>query len=127
MTKQEISQLLYLINLAYPTAYRNLDAAATEATIETWYQCFMPVPYTIMTQALSHYVIQHKYPPTIAEICAVLRHMHYHALECALIHKSLGNQELVAQHLAIMQHTACYKTEVPPNTSNTTLQITDAH
>ena len=40
MNKQEATQLLALIKVAYPTAYRDLDAATKKATVNMWAMSF---------------------------------------------------------------------------------------
>ena len=109
MNKQEATQLLALIKVAYPTAYRDMDVATKKATVNMWAGSFPDVPYPIMEQAFNHFRMQSKFPPTVAEMVQELKNIHYHATECALIHKTMGNEEEVRKLQAIMQITLPYK------------------
>ena len=62
-----------------------------------------------MEQAFNHFRMVSKYPPTVAEMVEELKHIHYQALEGAMIHKTLGNEEGVKQFRAIMACTSRYK------------------
>ena len=118
MNKQEATQLLALIKVAYPTAYRDMDAATKKATVNMWAMSFPDVPFPIMEQALNHFRMTSKFPPTVAEMVEELKEIHNQATECALIHKNMGNEELVKQFRAIMDYTYRYK-----DSSNFGLQL----
>ena len=118
MNKHEATQLLALIKVAYPTAYRDLDAATKKATVNMWAMSFPDVPFPIMEQALAHFRMTSKFPPTVAEMVEELKEIHNQATECALIHKNMGNDELVKQFRAIMDYTYRYK-----DSSNFGLQL----
>ena len=118
MNKQEATQLLALIKVAYPTAYKDLDAATKKATVNMWAMSFPDVPFPIMEQALAHYRMTNKFPPTVAEMVEELKEIHNQAMECALIHKNLGNDDLVKKFKAIMDYTYRYK-----DSSNFGLQL----
>lgn len=118
MNKQEATRLLALVKVAYPTAYRDLDDATKKATVNMWQMSFPDVPYPIMEQAFNHFRMVSKFPPTVAEMVEELRYIHYHATECALVNKSLGDEEMVRKYRAIMDCTARYK-----DTDNFALQI----
>lgn len=118
MNKQEATQLLALIKVAYPTAYRDMDVATKKATVNMWAMSFPDVPYPIMEQALAHFRMTSKFPPTVAEMVEELKEIHNQATECALIHKNMGNDDLVKQFRAIMDYTYRYK-----DSSNFGLQL----
>lgn len=109
MNKQETVQLLALIKVAYPTAYRDMDVATKKATVNMWAGSFPDVPYLIMEQAFNHFRMQSKFPPTVAEMVQELKYIHYHATECAFIEKTMGNDEEVRRLQAVMQITLPYK------------------
>ena len=109
MNKQEATQLLALIKIAYPTAYKDMDVASKKATVNMWQMSFPDVPYPIMEQAFNHFRMVSKFPPTVAEMVDELKSLYYQALECALIHKGLGHEEEVRQYRAIMDATSRYK------------------
>ena len=109
MNKQEAIQLLALIKVAYPTAYRDMDEASKKATVNMWAMSFPDVPYPIMEQALNHFRMVSKYPPTVAEMVEELMHLHYRATEGALLAKTLGKQDLVEQYRMVMSYTERYK------------------
>ena len=118
MNKQEATQLLALIKVAYPTAYRDMDVATKKATVSMWQMSFPDVPYPIMEQAFNHYRMTSKFPPTVAEMVEELKQIHYQATECALVHRTLGNEEEVRHYRAIMDFTLRYK-----DTSSIGLQL----
>ena len=109
MNKQEAVKLLALIKVAYPTAYRDMDEASKKATVNMWHMSFADVPYPIMEQAFGHFRMVSKFPPTVAEMVDELKAIHSHATECALIHKNLGNEEMVSQFRSIMSYTYRFK------------------
>ena len=118
MNKQEAIKLLALIKVAYPTAYKDMDQASKQATVNMWAMSFPDVPYPIMEQAFNHFRMVSKFPPTVAEMVEELKQVHYQALEGAMIHKNLGNEEGVKQYRAIMACTSRYK-----DSSNLGLQL----
>ncbi len=118
MNKQESIQLLALIKVAYPTAYRDMDQATKVATVNMWQMSFPDVPYPIMEQAFNHHRMVSKFPPTVAEMVEELKGVYYEALECASIHKTLGNEDEVRRYRAIMDCTGRYK-----NNANLGLQL----
>ena len=109
MTRQEAIQLLALIKVAYPTAYKDMDNASKQATVNMWAGSFPDVPYPIMEQAFNHFRMKSKFPPTVAEMVEELRGIYYKATECAMTHKALGNEEEVERFRAIMACTLAYK------------------
>ena len=109
MTKQEAIQLLALIKVAYPTAYRDMDQASKVATVNMWAGSFPDVPYPIMEQAFNHFRMASKFPPTVADIVDELKHIYFKATENALISKSIGDDEAVSRYRAIMDCTSRYK------------------
>lgn len=109
MNKQEATKLLAIIKIAYPTSYRGVDDATTMATINMWQMSFPDVPYPIMEQAFNHFRMVSKFPPTVAEMVEELKNIHNEATECALINKTLGNEEAVRQYRIVMDITARYK------------------
>ena len=109
MNKQEAIQLLALIKVAYPTAYRDMDQASKVATVNMWAGSFPDVPYPIMEQAFNRFRMASKFPPTVAEIVEELKQIHFHATECALIHRTMGNEDEVRRYKAIMDCTLRYK------------------
>ena len=109
MNKQEATKLLALTKIAYPTAYRDMDEASKKATVNMWHMSFPDVPYPIMEQAFNHHRMVSKFPPTVADMVEELRQIHFHATECALIHKTLGDDEGVRRYKAIMDCTLRYK------------------
>ena len=109
MNKQEAVKLLALIKVAYPTAYRDMDEASKKATVNMWQMSFSDVPYPIMEQAFNHFRLMSKFPPTVAEMVEELKWIYNQAVEGALVHKGLGNQETVDQYRIVMAYTARYK------------------
>ena len=109
MNKQEAAKLLSLIKLSYPASYRDIDKDTANATVTMWASSFPEVPYQIMEQAFNHYRMGNKFPPTVAEMVEELKQVYYQALECANIHKNLGNAEGLRYFSTIMSYTDRYK------------------
>ena len=109
MNKQEAVKLLALIKVAYPAAYRDMDEASKKATVNMWQMSFPDVPYPIMEQAFGHFRMVSRFPPTVAEMVQELKQIHQEAVEGALLHRELGNQEAVKQYRLVMAYTARYK------------------
>ena len=109
MNKQEAVQLLALIKVAYPTAYRDMDQTSKMATVNMWAGSFPDVPYPIMEQAFNHFRMASKFPPTVAEMVDELKHIHFQATECALLSRTMGDDDSVMRYRAIMECTARYK------------------
>ena len=109
MNKQEAVKLLALIKIAYPTAYRDMDDASKKATVNMWQMSFPEVPYPIMEQAFNHFRMVSKFPPTVAEMVEELRSIYFKAVEGALVHKSLGDEQMVNHFREIMAYTSQYK------------------
>lgn len=109
MNKPEAIRLLALIKVAYPTAYKDMDQASKQATVNMWQMSFPEVPYPIMEQAFNHFRMVSKFPPTVAEMVEELKQIHFYATECALVNKSLGNDDGVRHYRAIMDCTARFK------------------
>ena len=109
MNNQEAAKLLSLIKLSYPTAYREIDKATANATVNMWQMSFPDVPYPIMEQAFNHFRMVSKFPPTVAEMVEELKRIYFQATEEALVNKAIGNEESVKQCRAIMAYTARYK------------------
>ena len=109
MNKQEAAKLLSLIKLSYPTAYRDIDKETANATVTMWQMSFPDVPYPIMEQAFNHFRMASKFPPTVAEMVEELRKIYNQAVEGALVRKSMGELEAVAQYRLVMAYTARFK------------------
>lgn len=109
MNKQEAIKLLALIKVAYPTAYKDMDQASKQATVNMWAGSFPDVPYVIMEQAFNHFRMASKFPPTVAEMVDELKQIHLHATECALVNRTMGNDDEVRRYKAIMDCTYRYK------------------
>ena len=109
MNKVEAAMLLELITLSYPNAYRGMEDAWKKATINMWHMSFPDVPYPIMEQAFNHFRMTSKFPPTVAEMVEELKSIYFQATEGALVSKSMGNLEAVAQYRLVMTYTARFK------------------
>ena len=109
MNKQEATQLLAIIKLSYPTAYRDMDDVSKRATVNMWQMSFPDVPYHIMEQAFNHFRMRSKFPPTVAEMVEELKSIHTMAMERALLCRTVDNEEGVRQYQEIMKLTQRYK------------------
>ena len=109
MNKKEAVKLLALIKVAYPTAYRDMDEQSKMATVNMWQMSFPDVPFIIMERAFNHFRMVSKFPPTVAEMVEELKGIYNQAVEGALIHKGLGNQEAVDKYRMVMAYTGRYR------------------
>lgn len=109
MNKKEALQFLAIVKLSYPTAYRDTDDDTVMATANMWQRTFADVPYPIMEQAFNHFRMVSKFPPTVAEMVQELKGIYLEATECALLNKSLGNEEMVNRYREVMAYTERYK------------------
>lgn len=109
MNKKEAAQLLTLVKLSYPASYRDMDDEWMKATINMWAMSFQDVPYSIMEQGFNHYRMNHKFPPTVAEMVEELRYIHNLAWQCVDIQRLLGNGPAVEHYKAIMAVTDRYR------------------
>ena len=109
MNKPEATRLLALIKVAYPTAYRDMDDASKKATVNMWQMSFPDVPYPIMEQAFNCFRMHSKFAPKVAELVEELKKIHYHASECAMLQRWLGNEDAARRYFAIMDCTLRYK------------------
>ena len=109
MTKRDAAKLLELIQLAWPKYYKDMPDDKKLATIHMWQMSFPEVPYPIVEQAFNRFRMASKFPPTVAEIVEELKQIHFHATECALIHRTMGNEDEVRRYKAIMDCTLRYK------------------
>ena len=109
MTKKDAAKLLELIQLSYPSSYKDTDDVWRLATINMWQMSFPDVPYPIMEQAFNHHRMVSKFPPTVAEMVAELKAIYYKATEQALIFEAIGEADEVQRYMAIMEYTRRYK------------------
>ena len=109
MNREESIKLLALIKVAYPTAYKDMDNASKQATVNMWHTTFPKVPYPIMEMALNRYRLSSKFPPTVAEMCEELKHLHWQAVEEAMRDTAFGRTDAFDTYDFIMEHTEVYK------------------
>lgn len=109
MTKKDAAKLLELIQLSYPSSYKDTDDVWRLATINMWQMSFPDVPYPIMEQAFNHHRMVSKFPPTVAEMVAELKAIYYKATEQALVFEAIGEAEEVQRYMAIREYTRRYK------------------
>lgn len=111
MNREESIKLLALIKVAYPTAYKDMDNASKQATVNMWHTSFPKVPYQIMEMAFNRYRMASKFPPTVAEMCEELKNLHWQAVDEVMWASALGNGEDIHTYEWIMEHTLPYKSE----------------
>lgn len=109
MNREEAIKLLALIKVAYPTAYKDMDNASKQATVNMWQTTFSTVPYPIMEMAFNRFRLASKFPPTVAEMVDELKGVYYRALEGAMSAKFLGSEKELNQCIQIMEYTLMYK------------------
>lgn len=111
MNREESIKLLALIKVAYPTAYKDMDTASKQATVNMWQTTFKDTPYPIMEMAFNRFRMASKFPPTVAEMCEELRHLYWQATEDAVVAASLGQKDRIGTYEWIMMQTSRYRNE----------------
>ena len=111
MNREESIKLLALIKVAYPTAYKDMDNASKQATVNMWQTTFPNVPYQIMEMAFNRFRMASKFPPTVAEMCEELKHIHWKAIEDSLLATARGNDADIKVYEWIMEHTSQYRND----------------
>ena len=111
MNREESIKLLALIKVAYPTAYKDMDNVSKQATVNMWKTTFSQTPYAIMEMAFNRFRMASKFPPTVAEMCEELKHLHWQAVEDSIRAVTFGREEDVRACQWVMDHTQAYKTE----------------
>ena len=111
MNREESIKLLALIKVAYPTAYKDMDTASKQATVNMWQTTFRDTPYPIMEMAFNRFRMASKFPPTVAEMCEELRHLYWQATEDAVVAASMGQKDRVGTYEWIMLQTSRYRNE----------------
>ena len=111
MNREESIKLLALIKVAYPTAYKDMDNASKQATVNMWQTTFQETPYPIMEMAFNRFRMASKFPPTVAEMCEELKHLYWQATEDAVVAASLGQKERVGTYEWIMSQTSRYRND----------------
>ena len=81
MDRNEAIKFLAIVKVAYPTAYRDMDNANKQATVNMWHISFPKTPFTVMSMAFDNFRRKSVFPPTVAEINEELKNVHYKALE----------------------------------------------
>ena len=109
MNREEAIKLLALIKVAYPTAFKDMDNASKQATVNMWHSTFSQTPYSIMEMAFNGFRMQSKYPPTVAEMCDELKHLHWQAVENSISACAFGRVDNIKACEYVMKHTAIYK------------------
>lgn len=114
MTFEESVKLLALIKLAYPNAYKDIDRDTQVATVNMWQRAFATISYPVMELALDRFVKKSKFPPTIAEMCEELKHIHNEALGNVLTLEPGSERDF---YLELMKHTQQIKNrqQITPN------------
>lgn len=109
MNREESIKLLALIKVAYPTAYKDMDNASKQATVNMWQTTFPHVPYPIMEMAFNRFRLVSKFPPTVADMVESLKDVYYQAMEGAMDAKTFGNDEDLKAYSWVMEQTEVYK------------------
>lgn len=109
MNREEAIKLLALIKVAYPTAYKDMDNASKQATVNMWQTSFSRVPYPIMEMAFNRFRMVSKFSPTVAEMAEELKNLYYQAFEEASQAKLFGTKDELQRYLLVMEHTKEYQ------------------
>jgi len=66
MEKEETKQLMTILQIAYPSHYRNMSIEEKKQTLILYHDIFNEIPAELIVQALKNYTKVNQYPPTIA-------------------------------------------------------------
>lgn len=111
MNREESIKLLALIKVAYPTAYKDMDNVSKQATVNMWQTTFQTVPYPIMEMAFNRFRMASKFPPTVAEMCKELQHLHWKAIEDSLFASAIGRKDDLHTYEWIIEQTSAYRND----------------
>ena len=114
MTLEESIGLLAIIKLAYPNSYKDIDKDTQVATVNMWQRAFATLSYPVVELALDRFVKKSKFPPTIADMCEELKHIHGEALGNVLTLEPGSERDF---YLGLMKHTQQIKDgqQITPN------------
>lgn len=111
MNREETIKFLALVKVAYPTAFKDMDNMSKQATVNMWQSTFPTASYPIMEMALNNFRMTSKYPPTVAEMCEELKHLHWQAVEDSLRACAFGNEQDIRACEWVMEHTEAFKND----------------
>ena len=78
MTAEETRKMLRLLRTAYPRFYQDLDAERVGDVIDLWREMFEVDKFDHVYSAVKEYIKTEKFPPTIADIYAVVEEKRNH-------------------------------------------------
>ena len=67
MTLKEVAQICVMIRKT-TFAWKNESADDFEEVVNAWFECLKDMPYEMARQAVTDYVRENEYPPTVADI-----------------------------------------------------------
>lgn len=68
MTKEETIKLFLIIKGSYPNHFKTTDEITFKLTSEMWFSAFKDQTYQTVLKVTQKYILEHVYPPTIAEL-----------------------------------------------------------
>ena len=108
MNREESIKLLALIKVAYPTAYKDMDNASKQATVNMWQTTFPTVPYQIMEMAFNRFRLVSKFPPTVADMVEQLKGVYNWALGSLYMESMFASDKELDQYKRVMDYTKMY-------------------
>ena len=66
MQREETKQLMSILQISYPSHYRNMSVEEKKQTLALYFEMFGHYPIEIVAMALKNYIGVNQYPPTIA-------------------------------------------------------------
>lgn len=66
MQREETKQLMSILQISYPSHYRNMSVEEKKQTLAIYYDMFAEYPTELIVMALKNYIKVNQYPPTIA-------------------------------------------------------------
>ena len=108
MTTADAAKILSIIRWSYPNSYKQITPDDAEAMCRLWADAFQDVPYPIIFHALRQHIKYCKYPPTIAEITQILRHLHSQATETYQMLCQMCTAEELVAYRQLIAITASY-------------------
>lgn len=89
MTREDIKQIIKILQLNYPSTYRGMGKDSLKGLIDLWMEMFGKYEASIVGGALKSYIKDNEYPPTIAGL-----QKHIDLIESQMSGGSVGVDEM---------------------------------
>lgn len=81
MSFDESYKVLSVLQIAYPNNYKELTQEKADTTANLWATALSDIPYNLVNKAVKEYILESRFPPTIAEIRDRVKSYHWKAVK----------------------------------------------